>query len=154
MVKKVGFIGAGFMGFGIAKNILNHNFELTVIAHKNRKPIEKLTNLGAKEVFSYNELVHNVDCLIICVTNTKIAKEISNEIVMKLKKGTLFIDITTHHQNGSIEMQNILSQNQIKYVECPVMGGPVQAQEGILGAIVGSSKENFKNAKRILRNFL
>ena len=30
MPKKVGFIGAGFMGYGIAKNILKHNFNLNV----------------------------------------------------------------------------------------------------------------------------
>ena len=76
MTKKVGFIGAGYMGYGMAKNILKHNFNLTVIAHKNRIPIEKLVKLGAKECSTYNELTKNIDCLIICVTNTKIAKKI------------------------------------------------------------------------------
>ena len=41
MRKKVGFIGAGYMGYGIAKNILSNNFDLNVIAHKNREPIEQ-----------------------------------------------------------------------------------------------------------------
>ena len=50
MTKKVGFIGAGYMGYGIAKNILKHNFILNVISHKNRVPIEKLIKLGANEV--------------------------------------------------------------------------------------------------------
>ena len=64
MTKKIGFIGAGFMGYGIAKNILKHNFDLTVIAHKNRIPIEKLVKLGAKEVSSYEELSNNLNCII------------------------------------------------------------------------------------------
>jgi len=153
MTKKVGFIGAGYMGYGMAKNILKHNFNLTVITHKNRIPIEKLVKLGANEVSTYDELINNIDCLIICVTNTKIAKEIAKEIVIKLKKGILFIDITTHHKNGSIEMESILSQNQIKYIECPVMGGPVQAEEGILGGIVGASEKNFEEAKEYLTTF-
>ena len=50
MTKKVGFIGAGYMGYGMAKNILKNNFDLSVIAHKNREPIEKLLKLGANEV--------------------------------------------------------------------------------------------------------
>ena len=40
MSKNVGFIGAGYMGYGIAKNLLKNNFNLKVIAHNNRKPIE------------------------------------------------------------------------------------------------------------------
>ena len=153
MAKKVGFIGAGYMGYGMAKNILKNNFDLSVIAHKNRGPIEKLLKLGANEVSTYDELTNNINCLIICVTNTKIAKEIAKEIVIKLKKETLFIDITTHSENGSIEMENILSQNQIKYVECPVMGGPVQSEEGILGGIVGASEKNFEEAEEYLKTF-
>ena len=153
MTKKVGFIGAGYMGYGMAKNILKHNFNLTVIAHKNRIPIEKLVKLGANEASTYDELISNIGCLIICVTNTKIAKEIAEEIIIKQKKEILFIDITTHHQNGSIEMENILAKNQIKYVECPVMGGPVQSEEGILGGIVGASEKNFEEAKEYLKTF-
>ena len=153
MNKKVGFIGAGYMGFGIAKNILKNDFSLKVIAHKNRVPIEKLLKLGASEAKTYDELSKDIDCLFICVTNTKIAKEIASSIVPKLKKEILFIDITTHKKNGSIEMESILSQNQIKYVECPVMGGPVQAEEGVLGGIVGGSEENFQVAKEYLKTF-
>ena len=153
MAKKVGFIGAGFMGFGIAKNILKNDFSLKVIAHKNRTPIEKLLKLGASKATTYEDLTNNIDCLFICVTNTKIAKEIAMEIVTKIKKNSLFIDITTHQKNGSIEMENILAQNQIKYVECPVMGGPVQAEEGILGGIVGASEKNFQEAKEYLKTF-
>ena len=133
--------------------ILKHNFNLTVISHKNRAPIDKLVKLGANEASNYDELTDNIDCLIICVTNTKIAREIAGKIVNKLKKKTLFIDITTHNENGSIEMDNILSQNQIRYVECPVMGGPVQAEEGILGGIVGASEKNFEEAKEYLTAF-
>ena len=52
---RIGFIGAGYMGYGMAKNLIQ-NFDVYVIAHKNRKPIEKLVNEGANEVISYTEL--------------------------------------------------------------------------------------------------
>ena len=56
--KKVGFIGSGYMGFGMAKNLIK-NFDVYVIAHKNRDPINKLVNLGAKETLNYNDLLNN-----------------------------------------------------------------------------------------------
>ena len=49
-MKNIGFIGVGYMGYGIAKNILKHKNNLFVIANKNKKPIEKIVSEGAEEV--------------------------------------------------------------------------------------------------------
>ena len=69
MNKKVGFIGTGYMGYGMVKNLLN-NFEVYIIAHKNRKPIDRLKQIGAIEVDTYSDLCTlNLDCLFLCVTN-------------------------------------------------------------------------------------
>ena len=149
----IGFIGAGYMGYGMAHNILKNNIPLKIIAHKNRKPIEKLINEGAKESKTYKDLLVNTNVIIMCVTNTPIALSIIKNILQYLKSNTLFIDITTHHFKGSIEVNEILKKNNIRYVESPVMGGPLQAEEGVLGAIVGSEKKYFEEAKKILMNF-
>ena len=37
--EKIGFIGVGLMGHGMAKNILRAGYPVTVIAHKNRVPV-------------------------------------------------------------------------------------------------------------------
>ena len=42
MAQRIGFIGAGLMGHGMAKNIVEKGYELTVLAHRNRAPIEDL----------------------------------------------------------------------------------------------------------------
>ena len=153
MSKDIGFIGAGYMGYGIAKNLIKHNFNLKVIVHKNRKPIDKLIALGAKESFNYDQLVSKINFLIMCVPNTKIAKKISKEIAPKLKKKSLVIDITTHNKYGSIEVNRIFNNFNIKYIESPVMGGPIQAEAGVLGCIVGGSYKNLKLSKKILNSF-
>ena len=149
----IGFIGAGFMGYGMAHNLLKKNFRLSVIAHNNRIPIEKLIFQGASEAKTYKELANFSDIIIMCVTNTPIAIDVVKKILPDLKKNLLFIDITTHDSTGSTIINNLLKKNKIRYVESPVMGGPVQAEEGILGAIVGSDKKNFLDAKNILLNF-
>ncbi len=149
----IGFIGAGYMGYGMAHNLIKNNYNLSVICNKNRNPIDKLVAQGAKELKNYKDLCDFSNIIIMCVTNTPIALEIINKLKPYLKNNTMIIDITTHHSNGSIEINNLLSSNKIKYVEAPVMGGPVQAEQGILGAIVGSKKEDYEDAKKILLNF-
>ena len=153
-MKNVGFIGVGYMGYGIAKNILKNNNNLFIIANKNREPIERIVKEGAEEVNSFEDFANkNLDALFMCVTNTPIAKTISEKISKILNDKTIIIDITTHNKTGSVETDTIFKKNNIGYVECPVMGGPVQAEEGVLGGIVGASEDNFKKAEPYLKFF-
>ena len=86
-MKNVGFIGVGYMGYGIAKNILKNNNNLFVIANKNREPIERIVKEGAEEVNSFEDFANkNLDALFMCVTNTPIAKTISEKISKKLDR--------------------------------------------------------------------
>lgn len=149
----IGFIGAGYMGYGMALNLLKNKHNVSVICNKNRAPIDRLISKGAIESQNYEELCNSNDIIIMCVTNTPIALEIINKIIPFLKLNTLIIDITTHHSTGSTILNDLLKTKDIRYVESPVMGGPVQAEEGVLGAIVGSNKEDFEEAKNILLNF-
>ena len=153
-MSNVGFIGVGYMGYGIAKNILSNKNKLFVIANKNRKPIDRIVKEGAEEVKLLEDFANKkLDALFMCVTNTPIAKTISEKISKILNNKTIIIDITTHNKTGSIEVDAIFKKNDINYVECPVMGGPVQAEEGALGGIVGASEENFKKAEPYLKCF-
>ena len=64
-MKNIGFIGVGYMGYGIAKNILKSRSKLFVVANKNRKPIEKIVSEGATEVKSIDDFQRkNLDCLL------------------------------------------------------------------------------------------
>ena len=151
--KKVGFIGAGYMGYGMAKNLIK-DFDVFITAHKNREPIDKLIKEGATEVFTYKELLNlNLDCLMMCVTNTPIAINIAEELVSLINNRLLIIDLTTHNKNGTTEMKNIFNSSNIKYTVNPVMGGPVQSEEGLLGGIWGGDIKDFDNSKIFLKSF-
>ena len=153
-MSNVGFIGVGYMGYGIAKNILDKGNNLFVIANKKRKPIEKIVSKGAIEVKTYKDFKDKeLNVLVKCVTNTPIAKEIASKLSNILDEKTLIIDITTHNKIGSIETAEIYQSNKINYVECPVMGGPTQAEEGVLGGIIGASDANFKLVEPIIKLF-
>ena len=153
-MKNIGFIGVGYMGYGIAKNILKAGHNLFIVANKNRKPIDKIVSEGAIELKSFDNFKDKqLDVLFKCVTNTLIAKEIAKKLSKILNKDALVIDVTTHHKTGSIETEEIYKLNDIHYVECPVMGGPVQAEEGVLGGIVGASDQSFKLAEPYLNIF-
>lgn len=47
---KIGFIGVGMMGRGMAKNLAAKGFSTIVLGHRNRAPVEDLVAAGATEV--------------------------------------------------------------------------------------------------------
>ena len=89
-MSNVGFIGVGYMGYGIAKNILEKNNNLFVIANKNRKPIEKIVSKGAIRSKNHRRILEKqLNVLVKCVTNTPIAKEIALKLANILDEKTL-----------------------------------------------------------------
>ncbi len=152
-MSNVGFIGVGYMGYGMAKNLLKkHN--VYIFAHKNRKPVNKLIKIGAKELKTYSEIKNiKIDCLMMCVTNTPIAINVANKIKKYLNSNTLVIDLTTHDKNGALKMNKIFQSKRISYNFCGVMGGPVQSEQGILGGIYGGKKNDFTKCKKYLNSF-
>ena len=83
---KIGFIGVGLMGYGMALNLINNNFDLAIVAHKKREQVDKLVAKGAKEVENIKVLAKSCNIIIMCVTNTPIAKEIVDKIIPFLEK--------------------------------------------------------------------
>ena len=150
---RVGFIGAGYMGYGMARNLIK-SFDVYLIAHKNRNSIDRLVNEGAKETSTYEELLNsNLDCLMMCVTNTPIAISIAKKIFPFINNELLIIDLTTHDKTGTTNMKNIFHSHKIKYTVNPVMGGPVQSEQGILGGIWGGDTSHFDESKKYLSSF-
>ena len=150
--KKVGFIGAGYMGYGMASNLIK-DFDLFVIAHKNKEPINKLVREGATEVLGYKDFFdHNINCLMICVTDTPIAIKIAEELTSLIKDDLLIIDLTTHDKYGTSKMKKIFNTPKKIYTACGLMGVPVQAKEGILGGIWGGDSKDFEKSIQFLKS--
>ena len=154
MNKNILFIGAnGYMGHGMSLNLLKQN-NLYVIANRQRNNIANLIKEGAKEINSYEEIKNlNLDCLMLCVTNTPIAIEIANNVSPSLKSTTLIIDLTTHNKHGAIEMKNIFNKYNVSYVVSPVMGSKNESLKGILGSIWGGDQDKFNESKIYLDTF-
>src|SRR5260370_38511936 len=68
MAQKIGFVAVGLMGHGMAKNLLKKGYEVALMAHKNRKPIDDLVAQGAKEGKTPKDVTAQSDVVILCVT--------------------------------------------------------------------------------------
>ncbi|ESW67885.1 hypothetical protein X773_29370 [Mesorhizobium sp. LSJC285A00] len=96
--EKIGFIGLGLMGHGIAKNIVDKGYGLTFLGRKNRKPAEDLIGRGAKEAATSRDVAAASDIVFICVTGSREVEAIirgPGGLKEGLKKGSVVVDCST-----------------------------------------------------------
>ena len=153
MKQSIGFIGAGMMGSGICKSLLKAGHPVTVIAHRNRAPIDELVKLGAREAKSAPELAKGVDIVMLCVDRAETVERIISEITPALRSGQFIIDVTTGKPETSKRIAAALATKGVTYVDAPVTGGPAQAAEGKLAILAGGSPEVFEKLKPIFDTY-
>ena len=153
MKQSIGFIGAGMMGSGICKSLLKAGHPVTVIAHRNRAPIDELVKLGAREAKSAPELAKGVDIVMLCVDRAETVERIVSEITPALRSGQFIIDVTTGKPETSKGIAAALATKGVTYVDAPVTGGPAQAAEGKLAILAGGSPEVFEKLKPIFDTY-
>ena len=150
---KVGFIGAGLMGHGMAVNLLNAGHDLTVIAHRNRAPIDDLVAKGASEASSMADLALKSQFIILCVTDAKAVRAVIDQLSDHLTSEHIIIDTSTSDPVVTERLAAELADHGVSFVDAPLTGGTPQAAEGVLGAIVGGDKETFERVKPVLEAF-
>lgn len=150
---RIGLFGAGIMGRGITANLLKAGHTVTVIAHRNRVPIDALVAQGAREAATPQDLASASEVILICVTDTKAAEAVVTSFVPAFHPETLVIDMTTHSVEGPPALEALIEEAQGRYVEAPLTGGAKQAEEGVLGAIVGCAEADLEDATAVLSCF-
>jgi 3-hydroxyisobutyrate dehydrogenase-like beta-hydroxyacid dehydrogenase len=151
--EKVGFIGVGLMGHGMAKNILRAGYPLTVIAHKNRAPVENLVSLGAHEAHSLEALAKSATLVFICAPGSPQVEQIIAELTPNLPEDAVIIDCSTSDPTSTLKLAENLKSKRIHMVDAPLGGTPVQAEEGALSAMVGADQPVFARIKPVIESW-
>ncbi len=156
MAKKIGFVGVGMMGHGMAKNLLQKGFEVTVTAHKNRKPVESLLSQGAKEAKTARAVAELSDVVILCVTGAPQVEEIvygESGLLPAFKSGMVLLDCSTSEPAMSERVAKDLALKGASYVDAPLARSPKDAEAGKLNSMVGADEQVFAEVRPILEAF-
>jgi 3-hydroxyisobutyrate dehydrogenase-like beta-hydroxyacid dehydrogenase len=149
----IGFVGLGLMGHGIARNIVEKGYALTIVGHRNRQPIEDLVGRGAVEVPTAREVAARSSIVFICVTGSReVEAVVRGEDGLKagLKPGSIIVDCSTADPNSTMALAEELAASGIGYADAPLGGTPVQAAEGKLGAMVGANDDVFARLEPVI----
>ncbi|MFO1133636.1 MAG: NAD(P)-dependent oxidoreductase [Rhodoblastus sp.] len=149
--ERIGFVGVGLMGHGMAKNIVEKGYALTVLGHRNRAPVEDLAKRGAREAKSARELAEASDIVFICVTGSpEVEAIVRGGLKEGLKAGSIVVDCSTADPVSTVALAAELAEAGVTLVDAPLSRTPKEAWEGTLDTMVGASDEIFARLKPVL----
>lgn len=156
MINRVGFIGLGMMGHGIASNIMGQGYALMVMGHKNRKPIDSLVKKGALEASSPAELAAKNDIVFLCVRGAEEVERLiygPEGILAGCHGGLMVVDCTTSQPGLSRKIASDLQERDAYFADAPVTRAPQDAEAGRLNSLVGADDETFEKIKPLLQTY-
>lgn len=155
-IEHVGLIGVGLMGHGIGKNILAKGFKLSVLAHRNRKPVDDLIAKGAKEAKTPKDLAASCDMVITVVGNSAQMEDIvrrGDGLLAGLKPGGIIADCTTAQPESTAALAAEVTAKGGRFVDIPMTRTPKEAEEGKLGLMIAGDQATLVEIRPVLECF-
>jgi 3-hydroxyisobutyrate dehydrogenase-like beta-hydroxyacid dehydrogenase len=146
----IGFIGTGLMGHGMAKNILEKGYALTVTAHRNRKPIDDLVQRGATEAASVEALAEACSVVFLCLSGSPEVAAAVARIMPHLQPGAVVVDCSTSDPTVTERLAADLAARGIDFADAPLSRTPKEAWAGTLDCMVGATDAVFARVRPII----
>ena len=150
---RIGFIGVGMMGHGMAANLLAKGHPLVVLANRNRAPIDDLVARGAREASTPADLARAVDIVQLCLPGSpevEAAIHGPNGVAGGARSGLIIIDSSTSDPVSTRRLAAGLASSGIVLVDAPLSRTPKEAAEGRLDTMVGADPDTFARIRPVL----
>jgi len=154
---KVGIIGVGLMGHGIARNVLGRGkFELSFLDHPGNQPVDEILELGGTACATPAELAAQSDVVILCVTGSPQVEAIltgENGVISALKPGSVVVDCSTALPESTVRMGEAVKAKGGDYLDAPMTRTAKHAHDGKLNLLVGGDKAVLDRVQPVLASF-
>jgi len=147
-MKKIGFIGLGNMGQGMADNLLNKGADL-IVHTRNKNKISAMETKGAKAAYELNDLVQNSDIIFTCLPDTQTSIDIitgPEGILSNISGEKIIVDHSTVDIATSKKCKDFVKAKGSSFLDGPISGGPIGAKDGTLSIMVGGDLESYNTA--------
>ncbi|MEM5474286.1 NAD(P)-dependent oxidoreductase [Hoeflea sp. AS60] len=148
--EKTGFIGVGLMGHGMARNIVEKGYPLTVIAHRNRAPVDDLVTRGATEAKSMQEMASSCSVIFLCLTGSPEVAAAVAALKPNLKQGSVIVDCSTSDPTVTERLAAELADIGVDFADAPLSRTPKEAWEGTLDCMVGATEAVFARIEPVI----
>lgn len=156
MKKRIGMVGIGLMGHGIATNLLRHGHELAVLEHAGNQPLDALKAAGAASFTSAAELAARSEVVILVLTGSPQVEAVltgTDGVLQGLRPGGVVIDCSTAIPSSTLRMARAVEAAGGAFLDSPMTRTPKEAAEGRLNLLVGGDPALFAACRPLLACF-
>ena len=148
----IGFIGTGLMGLPMATNLAKSGFQLKAFNRSIGKA-DPLKKLGVEISKTLSEVIKDNDFIITMLTDDMAVNAIMEnpDFLSNLKSGSTVIDMSSIKPITATKYGNKFKSKNIYYLDAPVSGGTIGAEEASLAIMVGGEQSVFDNSLNILK---
>lgn len=149
---RLGFIGLGIMGRGMAANLIGDGHDLTAW---NRTP-SKARGLGANVVATARDVGPASDIVFVCVSDTADVEEVvfgDLGVIHGMTEGDILVDHSTISPGATKEFAVQADQLGVTWLDAPVSGGSEGAENGTLAVMVGGEPGALEKARPFMESF-
>lgn len=153
---KIGMVGVGLMGHGIAKNIVKNGWELHFLDQEGNQPTADLIALDARPWSSAAEMAAVCDVLLLCVTGTPQVEDVlvgKGATLAALKPGAVVVDCSTAIPSSTRELAASVRAKGCEFVDAAMTRTPKEAEEGRLNLLVGGEAATIEQLRPLLECF-
>jgi 3-hydroxyisobutyrate dehydrogenase len=151
MNMKVGFIGLGAMGQGMARNCHKAGLLTGVWNRTMEKAQAVASELKVPAAASIQELAEHSDVLVMCVSADADVLAVVNAIASSNAESLTVIDCSTVSLETAVKARSILAGKHHHFLDCPVSGGVEGAKNGTLAMMCGGDLTDFEYAQPVLK---
>lgn len=151
--QRIGYIGVGLMGHGIAINILRHGYPLTIAGHRNRAAVDDLVARGAREAATPADVARASDIVFMCLPSSVEVDTIvygESGVLAGARSGLILVDSTTADPRSTQRIGADLAARGIRMADAPVGRTPKEAEEGKLSTFVGGDPDLVRTLRPII----
>lgn len=153
---RIGLVGVGLMGHGIALNIARKGHALTVLEHPGNQPLDELRALGVASAATVQDLARQVQVLILCVTGSPQVEAVllgEQGALAALQPGTVVIDCSTAIPASTESVARAVAAAGGRFLDAPMTRTPREAAEGRLNLLVGGDAQLLQECLPLLQCF-
>ncbi len=153
---RIGMIGIGLMGHGIASNLVKHGHALTVLDHPGNQPLDRLRAAGVAVATRAAEVAAGAEVVILVLTGSPAVEAVltgDGGVLQGLKPGTVVIDCSTAIPSSTTRMAAAVAAAGGRFLDAPMTRTPKEAAEGRLNLLVGGDAALLAECRPLLACF-
>lgn len=149
MIQSVAFIGLGAMGYRMAAHLPQH-FDTVMVWNRNFAKAEQHEAEYATHAVSLEAAVQ-ADIIFSCLPTSADVEQLIQ--TLDIKKGAIWVDCTSGVPDSAKRLAQDLAQKDVTFLDAPVSGQTIGAENGTLTVMVGGDTNAFEKALPAMQAF-